>query len=81
MTIVTRPGINQTLQEAKREREKVRMQATAELAERRDGRDESTARLNREFQAGRRGRWRADTRNAAKEVAERVFGIDEEEPA
>ena len=83
MTIVTRPGITITLQEAKRQREKVRMQAAAELATRRDGREETTGAIN-EWHRQRRHqiRGRLDRRAAAAELAERVFGnLDEEEPA
>jgi hypothetical protein len=78
MTIVTRPGITQTLQQARREREKARMQAVAELEERRNGADESIGRLNKEFQAGRHARGRVDTRTQAREMADRVFGNEEE---
>jgi hypothetical protein len=79
MTIVTRPGINQTLQEARRQREKARMEAIADLNQRRDGRDESITRLTQHWRAGRRDRGRCDGRNAAAEMAERVFGNSEEE--
>jgi len=79
MNIVTRPGFTQTLEQARREREKARMKAVADLAQRREGREESIARLNQHFQATRRGRWRPDMRGYAREVAERVFGnLDEE---
>ena len=80
MTLVTRPGITVTLQQAKREREKAKMQAAAALADRRNGADESIARLNEHFQTSRRARWRPDMRGHAREVAERVFGnLDEED--
>jgi hypothetical protein len=81
MTLITRPGMNQTLQEARRIQERARMQAVAELSERRDGRDESTARLNQDFRSSRRHRGRSDMRNAAAELAERVFGNPDDEAA
>jgi hypothetical protein len=81
MNIVTRPGMNQTLQEAKRQRERARMQAVADLVQRRDGRDESISAINQHYRQERHSqRRRLDGRAAAAELAERVFGnLDEEE--
>ena len=73
MTIVVRPGLTQTLQQARREREKARMQAAAEMAARRAGQDESITRLNEAFQEMRRSRHRTDTRTQAREKADRLF--------
>jgi hypothetical protein len=81
MTFVTRPGMNQTLQETRRQREKARLEAVADLNQRRDGRDESIGRLTQHWRAGRRDRGRVDTRTAAKEMAERVFGNPDDEAA
>jgi hypothetical protein len=83
MTIVIRPGMNTTLQESKRQRERARMQAVADLALRRDGRDESIGAINQHFRQQRRQvRGRLDGRVAADELARKVFGNpDDEETA
>ena len=80
MTLVTRPGFSQTLQETRRQREEARQKAIADLRQRRDGRDASIEAINQHCRQERRSqRRRLDGRTAAAEFAERVFAGQSEE--
>jgi hypothetical protein len=82
MNIVTRPGMNQTLQEARWQKEEARQQAVADLSRRRDGRDESIGAINEHCRQQRHAqRRRLDGRAAAAELAERVYGNLDDEAA